>query len=73
MSDIPPWGWYVLAAVPFLSIAASFVLVFVSPTAAGLVSAIGVLFLTPLLAVGLWLWAGDGEDEKGTDGDIDGS
>jgi hypothetical protein len=38
------------------------VLVFVNPTAAGIVSAGGVLFLTPLVAAALWLWAG-GEDE----------
>lgn len=61
MSDIPSWGWFALAAVPFGSIAASLVLAFFNPTAAGLVIAVGVLFVTPAVAVALWVWA-DGED-----------
>lgn len=65
MGDIPAWGWFTLAAVPFVSMGLALVLVFVNPTAAGIVSAGGVLFLTPLVAVALWLWAGDDEESPG--------
>lgn len=64
MGNIPTWGWYVLPAIPLVSMAAALVLVFVSPTAAGIISAVGVLFVTPLAAVGLWLW---GDDEAGSE------
>ena len=67
MGDIPAWGWFALAAVPFVSMGVALVLAFVNPTAAGVVSAGGVLFLTPLVAVTLWLWAGGESKGNGTD------
>jgi hypothetical protein len=65
MGDIPAWGWYVLSAIPVVSLGASLLLVFLDPLIAGVVSAVGILVVTPLVAVALWTWSDVGDDPMG--------